>query len=242
MNLLVVLAVIGLTIYFVGKDQLRKYRQLVAAERASDIATGKNLNNDRRRWALALADILLIRNGLPHKATTLDLTLPEDKRQQLAERLLKELGIAANENSSSRDRRIKGYLRHWIGGVGQAPTGFYEALAAQGQVRDAIAFDCARTAFLVRCIAGLGWCSHNDAWLVLFLNAQRAQDSFISWQDYGLAYIRARHVWLTLQQTPPQTMIRDRLEIEEYLAKYDSNWKQCSWQELKIFVVEPDLP
>ncbi|MBP1523952.1 DUF1266 domain-containing protein [Salmonella enterica subsp. enterica serovar Worthington] len=47
-------------------------------------------------------------------------------------------------------------------------------------VRDALAFDCMRTAFLTRCIAGLGWCDVHQARLVLLLNAQRAQDCFDS--------------------------------------------------------------
>ncbi|AHG20356.2 hypothetical protein Z042_12475 [Chania multitudinisentens RB-25] len=225
-------------IYFFGKTQRSKYRQLIAEERAKDAAAARLTCHDRRRWALALADILFIRNQLPHNVTTLDLQLSEVKRQQLSEQLLKELGIADNASDEYRREHVERSLRLWISGVGQAPAAFYEEMATRGQVRDAIAFDCMRTAFLVRCMAGLGWCNHNDAWLILLLNAQRAQDSFVSWQDYGAAYARARHIWLELMQTPPQMMDRAALEIKEYLARQDNNWNRCPWQEYKIFVLE----
>ncbi|MCQ8864907.1 DUF1266 domain-containing protein, partial [Escherichia coli] len=110
-----------------------------------------------------------------------------------------------------------------------------EQLAAQGQVLDGLAFDCMRTAFLTRCIAGLGWCDENQAWIVLLLNAQRAQDCFASWEDYASAYVRARQKWLMIYDTPVATANRDLKEVTAWLKDPSSNWKKLPWNEFKIF-------
>ncbi len=60
-----------------------------------------------------------------------------------------------SDGAALRHKR-RGYLRRWPAGIGSSPRTFYHHLAPVA-VRDALAFDCMRTAFLTRCIAGLGW-------------------------------------------------------------------------------------
>ncbi|EJQ5655197.1 DUF1266 domain-containing protein [Salmonella enterica] len=176
----------------------------IAEEKEKDRLKDLRRDTRRRQWALALADILARRNGLPIKGVELVFKLDDDKRR-------------------------------WPAGIGSSPRTFYHHLAAQGQVRDALAFDCMRTAFLTRCIAGLGWCDVHQAWLVLLLNAQRAQDCFDSWEDYATAYVRARRVWLTLRDTPTAPAGRDLQEATHYLQDPVSRWRQLPWNEFKIF-------
>lgn len=147
----------------------------------------------------------------------------------------RELGLSEHLTGDALQQAVENILRHWPRGIGNSPSNFYQQLAFQGQVRNALAFDCMRTAFLTRCVAGLGWCDNNLAWLVLFLNAQRAQDCFTSWQDYATAYVDARQVWLTLHNTPPAIAGRDLHEATQYLQDLTGNWRKMPWNEFKIF-------
>jgi len=194
---------------------------------------------NRRRWALALGDILSIRNGLPCNGDTLTLDLPADRREQLGRQVLREMNIAADLPASAIGARMQEALDGWVGGLGRSHDGFYEQLAAQGRVRDALAFDCARTAFLVRCIAHLGWVPETRAWLVLFLNAQRAQDSFESWEDFGLAYARAREHWLRMSNQDGPASTRAMMEVHEHLRNTEGSWLALPWKRYRIFDPQP---
>lgn len=198
-------------------------------------AAADNAAPNRRRWALALADILLIRNGLPCNGDTLALELPAEKREQLARQVLREMNFPADLSAAAIPARMQAALTGWVGGLGRSHDGFYEQLAAQGRVRDALAFDCARTAFLVRCIALLGWVPEAQAWPVLFLNAQRAQDSFDGWEDFGLAYARAREHWLRISTQDGPASTRAAMEVREHLHNLEGSWLMLPWKRYRIF-------
>lgn len=235
MHLLIALLI---AFWFIRRNY-KKNKPLIAAriaqEKEKDRQAEKRRNTRRRKWALALADILARRNGLEKQGISLTLKLSDDKRQHLAQQLRKELGLADNLNDVALRQQVHDILCRWPAGIGKSPRDFYYQLASQGRVRDALAFDCMRTAFLTRCIAVLDWCDKDQAWLVLFLNAQRAQDCFNSWQDYATAYVRAREVWLTLHKTPPAIAGRDLQEVTHYLNDRTGNWRNMPWNEFKIF-------
>lgn len=148
--------------YFLAGATTKKNKPLIAARIAEEKEKDrlKDLRRDtrRRQWALALADILARRNGLPIKGVELVFKLDDDKHRYLAQQVKKELGLSENLNGAALRHKVEDILRRWPAGIGSSPSTFYHHLAAQGQVRDALAFDCMRTAFLTRCIAGLGWC------------------------------------------------------------------------------------
>ncbi|KFG97805.1 membrane protein [Burkholderia paludis] len=194
---------------------------------------------NRRRWSLALADILLIRNGLRCDCDDLVHALPDAQRDKLASQLRRELDLPADLPESQVVQRVPAILAGWIGGVGRSHDGFYEQLAQEGRVRDALAFDCARTAFLVRCIALLGWAPEPQAWVVLLLNAQRAQDSFDSWEDFGLAYARARQHWLRGSGQDGPASSRATQEVHEHLRDPSGNWLSLPWKGYRIFDPQP---
>ena len=225
--------------FLLGWRNYKKNKPLVAARIAGEKEKDrlKDLRRDtrRRQWALALADILSRRNGLSTKGVELVFKFDDDKRRYLAQQVRKELGLQENLNDAALRQQISEMLRRWPAGIGNSPRTFYHHLAVEGQVRDALAFDCMRTAFLTRCIAGLGWCDENEAWLVLLLNAQRAQDCFDSWEDYATAYVRARRIWLTLHDTPATVAGRDLQEVSHYLQAPFSRWRKLPWKEFKIF-------
>lgn len=227
------------TAYYLRLRAKKKNKQLIAAriakEKEKDHLNDLRRDSRRRQWALALADLLSHRNGLPTKGVQLALKLDDDQRRHLAQQVKKELGLHQHLDGAALRQQIAEILRCWPAGMGNSPRTFYHHLAAQGRVRDALAFDCMRTAFLTRCIAGLGWCDENQAWLVLLLNAQRAQDCFASWEDYATAYVRARRVRLALMDTPTAVAGRDVQEVACYLKASFSRWKTLPWNDFKIF-------
>lgn len=220
-----------------GTDQAVPARDSAAMRFARSQAEQAPPN--RRRWALALADILLIRNGMRCDCDTLVYALPDAQREQLARQLLRELDLPADLPEPQIAERVQHVLAGWVGGVGRSHDGFYEQLAAEGRVRDALAFDCARTAFLVRCVALLGWAPEPQAWLVLLLNAQRAQDSFDSWEDFGLAYARARRQWLSGSGQDGPASSRATQEVREHLRNPAGNWVTLPWKRYRIFDPQP---
>jgi len=195
----------------------------------------------RRRWALALADIQLRRNDLPCGSEVLAMELPSERRQALRHAVLNELGIDPKLDDGAARSRVHQALRAWPQGPRQEDIQFYFHMATDGKVRDAIAFQAARVAFLVRCAAALQLCDEQRAWMVLLLNAQRAQDTFQSWQDFGDAYARARAEWLTLHEGTT-TSQRARMEVAQYLADARSNWCTLPWSAYRIFDPQPLAP
>ncbi|MBN3776731.1 DUF1266 domain-containing protein [Burkholderia sp. Ac-20345] len=220
-----------------GTDTAVPVRQTAAVSHARTRADQAPPN--RRRWSLALADILLIRNGLRCDCDDLVYALPDAQRDKLAAQLRRELDLPADLPEWQIVQRVPSILASWIRGVGRSHEGFYEQLAAEGRVRDALAFDCARTAFLVRCIALLGWASEQHAWVVLLLNAQRAQDSFDSWEDFGLAYARARQHWLRGSGQDGPASSRATQEVREHLRNPSGNWLSLPWKRYRIFDPQP---
>lgn len=150
----------------------KKNKPLIAARIAEEKEKDrlKDLRRDtrRRQWALALADILARRNGLPIKGVELVFKLDDDKRRYLAQQVKKELGLSENLDDAALRHKVEDILRRWPAGIGSSPRTFYHYLAAQGQVRDALAFDCMRTAFLTAVSPGSagvmkirpGWCCY----------------------------------------------------------------------------------
>ena len=161
MSLIIVLLVAIFIFIYRYKKNKPQIDAFIAKEKEKDLIKDKRRATKRRKWALAIGDIVARRNGLSVNGFTLDLKLTDDKRQQLALQVKQELGTETYQSNEDFRQQIGVILQRWATGLGNSPHDFYEQLAAQGQVLDGLAFDCMRTAFLTRCIAGLGWCDEN---------------------------------------------------------------------------------
>lgn len=79
--------------YFLAGATTKKTKPLIAARIAEEKEKDrlKDLRRDtrRRQWALALADILARRNGLPIKGVELVFKLDDDKHRYLAQQVKK---------------------------------------------------------------------------------------------------------------------------------------------------------
>ncbi|EGP1502578.1 hypothetical protein IV749_001731 [Salmonella enterica] len=89
----------------------KKNKPLIAARIAEEKEKDrlKDLRRDtrRRQWALALADILARRNGLPIKGVELVFKLDDDKRRYLAQQVKKELGLSENLDGAAYATRLR---------------------------------------------------------------------------------------------------------------------------------------
>lgn len=95
----------------------KKNKPLIAARIAEEKEKDrlKDLRRDtrRRQWALALADILARRNGLPIKGVELVFKLDDDKRRYLAQQVKKELGLSENLDGAALRHKVEDILRRW---------------------------------------------------------------------------------------------------------------------------------
>ena len=71
----------------------------IAKEKEKDLIKDKRRATKRRKWALAIGDIVARRNGLSVNGFTLDLKLTDDKRQQLALQVKQELGTETYQSN-----------------------------------------------------------------------------------------------------------------------------------------------
>lgn len=97
--------------------------------------------------------------------------------------------------------------------------------------RASLAFACVRCAFLVRCALLLGWVAPDIGWRVLLLNAQRAQDCFADWADFGTAYLAGRRQWVRAFRADSLGEPFDEARLGELLAPQKGEWAELPWHE-----------
>lgn len=105
-----------------------------------------------------------------------------------------------------------------------------QALTAGDEPRAAMAFACARVTFLVRCALLMRWLEPNLAWRVLLLNAQRAQDCFDSWEDFGKAYQQGREQWVAAFRVDSLGEAFHEQHLQQLLTTGSGAWANISWR------------
>lgn len=116
------------TAYYLRLRAKKKNKQLVAAriaeEKEKDHLNDLRRDSRRRQWALALADLLSHRNGLPTKGVQLALKLDDDQRRHLTQQVKKELGLHQHLDGAVLRQQIAEILRCWPAGMGNSPRTF----------------------------------------------------------------------------------------------------------------------
>jgi hypothetical protein len=108
-----------------------------------------------------------------------------------------------------------------------------ETMRSQIAVKSMIAFDSSVYAELIRQTVSLGILTEEASWGLLFLNAQRVQDSFDSWQDYQEAYIEGVAFWLSTRDD--SSYKANKMKLEKY--KIEREWlSEPIFSKLKIIV------
>ncbi|HSC81008.1 MAG TPA: DUF1266 domain-containing protein [Chitinolyticbacter sp.] len=227
------IAFAALLIWLACKLLLAPLRWLLRSERKTE-----GVAFSRRRWALAVGDVLFRRNEIPSNTDELIPELAPERVSQLRALALAELGVDATD--PALHDQVQQCAQTWLTGLGRDTTRYLAIMAEQGLIRDALAFSAARTAFLIRTLAIAGLLRAEQAWLVLFINAQRVQDMYASWEDYGQSYARGRDQWLRLHGDGVVSR-RAEQEVAAYLRDASGNWRQLPWRAADIYDPRPVL-
>lgn len=106
MSLIIVLLVAIFIFIYRYKKNKPQIDAFIAKEKEKDLIKDKRRATKRRKWALAIGDIVARRNGLSVNGFTLDLKLTDDKRQQLALQVKQELGTETYQSNEDFRQQI----------------------------------------------------------------------------------------------------------------------------------------
>ena len=187
----------------------------------------------RKHWALMLSQPMVDAVGLTRFYDAGTTGFVEQIQAALRAPLLHQLGF----RSHATDDEVRAHLdatleRHWFGLD-------LEHLSPTDDPRAAMAFACIRTAFLMRCIMLLNWVPQDTAWRVLLLNAQRAQECFSGWEDFGKAFIDGRQQWIAAFRADPLGQRFNETLLNQLLAPRTGAWAALPWRELPAFNPTP---
>lgn len=93
----------------------------------------------------------------------------------------------------------------------------------------ALAFACARMAFLARLAMLMEWTDELAAWRMLLLNAQRAQDCFANWEEFGRAFVAGRRQWVAGFRADSLGASFDEASLQRWLAPDEGAWAKAGW-------------
>lgn len=176
----------------------------------------------RRHWALALAQPMIEATGLTGFFSPETTALNDETRAQFRTPLLHQMELRpATSDDDVRANLSKVLEAQWF-------RADLHGLQPTDDPRAALAFACVRMAFLARNAMLMGWADPMAAWRVLLLNAQRAQDCFDSWEDFGHAFIAGRRQWVASFRADPLGGGFDETHLRKLLAPKGA-WTGLPW-------------
>ena len=186
----------------------------------------------RKHWALALAHPFVDATQFAGFASPSADAVNEATRTQFRAPLLHQMGLRTDSSDDDvRAHLASTFESHWY-------RADLDDLLPGDEPRAALAFACARMAFFARTVMLLQWVEPEIAWRVLLLNAQRAQDCFTSWQDFGKAVTAGRRQWVAAFRADPFGKGFDDGALAGWLSKRDA-WRDLPWPGLAALSPEP---
>jgi len=177
----------------------------------------------RRRWALALAQPFAPATRYGSLYLSAELALTDAMRARLRPHLLHQMGLRTDASGDDARAHLARTLEsQWF-------RADLQQLLPTDDPRAALAFACARMAFLARMTMLMGWVEPQLAWRVLLLNAQRAQDCFASWEDFGRAFIEGRRQWVAAFRADPFGSGFDERSLTGWLSSRNRGWRRLPW-------------
>lgn len=109
----------------------------------------------------------------------------------------------------------------------------HQHLRHQVSIADMVAFDSSRFVELLRQVIYLKFIDEEEAWGLLFLNAQRVQDSYANWEAFQEAYFRGLSLYAYSQLSEKE---QKSFDFNAVFHTYQQNSKvKVAWLEEKIF-------
>jgi hypothetical protein len=177
----------------------------------------------KKNWLLALAHPAAAQSILGGFADEEQPTLTPELAQSLRPALKYFLGLKANlSDAQIRDQLNKQLLARWY----QLDL---DSLSGSDNVRDAIAFACARTAYAVRVVAIIGWLDPSVQWKLLELNGKRAAECFTNWEDFGRACARGRLQWISQSRADSLGTAFSETDVQVWRAQKNHPWSVLPW-------------
>ncbi|MDR0203406.1 MAG: DUF1266 domain-containing protein [Delftia acidovorans] len=196
-------------------------RRLHAAKARGDMISYQ-AGSPERNWALALAHPTAyhaMQGGFASDLYGADDALA----RQLRPMILHHLGLRTDLGEEQVRQQLPDALRQrWF-------TLDLQRLQRSDEPRAAMAFACARVSFFVRCARLLGWIDEAAQWQVLMLNAQRAQQCFGSWLEFGQAYAKGRAQWVATGRSDVLGKAFTEEEVAQWVAEEKHPWHVMDW-------------
>lgn len=187
---------------------------------------GPILFSPRRHRALKLAEPILVATSISGFFEADVGALTDEGRAYLRAPLLHQIGLRNDASDEQAREHFETMLeRQWY-------RLDLDKLNATDDPRAAMGFACVRVAFLVRCALLQGWVERDPAWRVLLLNAQRAQECFDSWEDFGQAYLAGRQQWVAAFRADGLGGRFDQADLDGLLKPPSGGWAELPWNAL----------
>lgn len=187
----------------------------------------------RKQWALTLAQPMVDATGMTGFFDPATDRLTENARAFFRAQLLHQMEFRANATDDEARQHLAQVLEsRWF-------RADLHALLPTDDPRAALAFACVRMAFFARIVMLMGWAEPMAAWRVLLLNAQRAQDCFASWEEFGIAFIAGRRQWVAAFRADPMGKAFDEASLRQLLAPPKGVWATLAWPDLPAFSPQP---
>lgn len=189
----------------------------------------------RKHWALALAQPMVEAQSLDGFSSPDSEELAGESAALLRAGLLHYMELPPTVADDEAVRSIaERYETSWF----QADL---RSLQEKDDPRAAIAFACVRAAFFTRILMLMGWIDGDSGWRVLLLNAQRAQECFSGWAEFGQAYLAGRRQWTTLFRADPLGSGLDDAQVRRFTSGIGP-WALLPWSASVIFDPREELP
>ncbi len=153
---------------------------------------------------------------------------------ELLDYMEKQWGFNFYNEEKRKERALYGMKYLWSQGlVDQLITSpsYLDEIA----VKDAMAYDSAHFACFIHQLRKLELIDSQEAWGMLFLNAQRVQDCFVSWQEFSDAYVNGYALNEVLENEGELSDVRVQLDNDPLFAAEREQLLRGEWPSDSIF-------
>lgn len=185
-----------------------------------------------RRWALALAELLFYRLGMDGDTGRLQLAAPPTVPARVRAQIEAELAIEDSGAETAIERFCARFFR--------VPYFEHPQLVdvrddgQEDAARNLLAWHAMRQSYVLRLLVAWGLLDESRGWPLLLLNAQRVQDCFNDWLDFGSAAARGHATWL--QWNDPQVRHAKATEVafRDFHDEFGCVWKRLHWSDFNL--------
>ena len=197
------------------------FKRVNAAKVRGDIISYQ-AGSAQRNWALALAHPMAyhaMQGGFASDLNGAD----DELAKQLRPMILHHLGLRTDLNDEQARQQLPDALRQrWF-------MLDLQRLQRNDDPHAAMAFACARVTFFVRSAKLLNWVDDAPQWDILMLNAQRAQQCFGSWLEFGQACAKGRAQWVSQGRSDVLGIAFTPEEVAQWVSEEKHPWHVMDW-------------